>query len=509
MPRYPSGRLPATAHRVLVLVLLLPLAILVLRYKSLWYDEASLGINIVTRSYGGLFDPLSYLQVAPIGFLLLSKLSNTLLGYNDVAIRLPSLAAYLGLFVALARRADRSPEQLLRFVLIAASPAVLRYAFELKQYISDVLLIVLLLEFGEAVFARAGRALVFSALAVTLSNVSFMQVPIFALLAGVGQIRAGVPLRTVALRLAAVAVPLGAYYLAFVAHHPSQAGMLAYWATELPFGPGQHENPAMFLARRLYRLVRFSYLTPFAAVLLLFYLGGVVSYLRERRYRALAASTLPILGHYAFALLGLYPFDAGRLTLYLIAPIAAGAATGVVATLRTMAERFSMVRRYEIPSLIGWVAVLALAANGLGYAVVAKRKEHIRPIFEALERRPAHDRASVPLHFLPKSTTQLDYYAAQAHAAGRRFLPGYRLSRDTGWEPLLRDAPAYPSVAAVLSHSRELFGGRPFTARQVEDEVARRLRERDPSDALGLRVTRVSWANGAALVEVERSRPPR
>jgi hypothetical protein len=505
MPPHPSGRLPATFRRLLLLALLLPLAVLVVRYKSLWYDEAALGINIVTRSYSQLFEPLSYLQVAPIGFLLLAKLSNAVLGHNDFAIRLPSLAAYLCLFAALARRADRSPGQLLRLVLIVASPAVLRYAFELKQYISDVLLMVVLLEFGGVVFSRAGRALLFSALAVALSNVALIQVPIFALLAGLWQARSGVPRRTVALRLAAVAIPLGAYYFAFVAHHPSQAGMIAYWATELPFGPGHHENPVMFFARRLFRIVRFSYLTPAAAVLWLFYLAGLLRYLRERQYPALAATTLPILGHCAFATLSFYPFDAGRLTLYLIVPMAAGAADGLIAVLGMLSARFAGIRRYRLEGLAGWAVVAAVLGNGLGYAVLSKRKEHIRPIYAMLETRPKNARGAVPLHFLPKSTMQFKYYAAQAHAVGRGFLEGYPLSRDTDWEPFLRDALTHRRVAAILSHSRDLFGGRPFSARQVAEEVTRRLRERDPSDAHGLRLGRVSWANGAALIEVEQS----
>ena len=508
MPPHPSGRLPATFRRLLVLALLLPMAIVVCRYKSLWYDEASLGINIVTRSFGRLFEPLAYVQVAPIGFLLLAKLSNTLFGHNDFAIRLPSLAAYLCLFAALARRADRSPAQLLRFVLIVASPAVLRYAFELKQYISDVLLIVVLLEFGEALFSRAGRALLVSSLAVALSNVAFIQVPIFALLAGVAQVRSGVTLRTVAVRLAAAALPLGVYYFAFVAHHPSQANMIAYWASELPFGPGHHENLAMFLGRRLYRLVRFSYLTPAAGVLWLLYLAGLLAYLRERRYSSLAATTLPSWGISAsrcWACIRSTP-DGSRSTS--LSPWRPGR--------RTASSRFSG----WWPIGITWSAATGSTAwpagrpsrpwrstvSGMQWSrrrrsTSARSTRRWRPARRATRRRSR-------CTSFPRAAMQFEYYAAQAHAVGRGFLEGYQVSRDDGWEPFLRDAAARPRVAAILSHSRDLFGGRPFTARQVAEEIGRRLRERDPSDSLGLRVGHVSWANGAALVEVEQS-PPR
>jgi hypothetical protein len=140
--------------------------------------------------------------------------------------------------------------------------------------------------------------------------------------------------------------------------------------------------------------------------------------------------------------------------------------------------------------------------------MVSKRKEHIRPIFAALEACPESYRTSVPLHFLPKSDMPVAYYAAQAHAVGRGFLEGYRISRDAGWEPLLRDALTHQRVAVILSHSRELFGG-PFGSRQAAEEIGRRLREVDPADGHGLRVGKTSWATGAALVEIEQSRPPR
>jgi hypothetical protein len=87
-------------------------------------------------------------------------------------------------------------------------------------------------------------------------------------------------------------------------------------------------------------------------------------------------------------------------------------------------------------------------------------------------------------------------------------MEGYRISRDAGWEPLLRDALTRQRVAVILSHSRELFGG-PLGSRQAAEEIGRRLRELDPADAHRLRIGRIFWANDAALVEIERSRPPR
>ena len=119
-------------RRMLLLGLTAPMWVVVLRSRSLWLDEAALGYSVVSRSYAQLLLPLAYNQVAPIGYLLFAKIGNSLFGYNDIAIRLPSLVAYLGLVVILARGATRSPAGLLRFVLIVAAAGVIKYGFDLK-----------------------------------------------------------------------------------------------------------------------------------------------------------------------------------------------------------------------------------------------------------------------------------------------------------------------------------------------------------------------------------------
>lgn len=497
-----------TTLRLLVPGLLLPLAIFVLRGRSLWYDEAALGVNIVTRPLAGLLQPLDHLQVAPIGYLLVAKVSGALLGYSDVAIRLPSIAAYLCLFGLLARRAGRAPESLLRFVMIVAAPGVIRYAFELKPYVCGVLLMVVLIEYGEAVFARAGAALLGSAAAVLFTDAAFIQVPLFAALAGLRQVAShAAPPRTVALRLLATAVPLALYYVAFVAGHPEHGRMSELWSRNFLFAPGA-EPPAAFLAQRLGGIVRLGYIMPGFQALWIFYFMGLYGYWRERRLRALAAATLPILAHLAFSALRLYPFDGGRLTLYLLVPIAAAAADGFGPAVAALA-RCPAARRYRLRG-VAWIATLAaIAGNGTAYALLGGDKEHIRPILADLQRRPRSYQESVPLHFLPMSDRQLEYYEAQARAAGRPLLEGYQtISHDDDWEPFLRDALTRERVVAVFSHSRALFGARPTRAR-VLDAVTQQLRSRDPGDELGLRVRRFVWMNGAGLVEVEAARPPR
>src|SRR5258706_13146620 len=64
-----------------------------LTWRSLWLDEAMLALNITGRSFAGLLQPLDYYQGGPLGFLLAEKLGITLLGNNELSLRLiPFLA---------------------------------------------------------------------------------------------------------------------------------------------------------------------------------------------------------------------------------------------------------------------------------------------------------------------------------------------------------------------------------------------------------------------------------
>jgi hypothetical protein len=109
--------------------------------RSLWLDEAMLTNNILARSFGGLTQPLSNDQGAPIGFLLLQKTVTLLLGDSEYALRLfPFLAGCLSLLLMflLVRKTSSALSGSLALALFALSPALVYYSSEVKQYSSDV-----------------------------------------------------------------------------------------------------------------------------------------------------------------------------------------------------------------------------------------------------------------------------------------------------------------------------------------------------------------------------------
>ncbi len=116
--------------------------------RSLWYDEALLTLNVLHRPWSGLLKPLDYNQGAPIGFLLVEKLSTQILGTSEFALRAVPLLVGIGsmfLFWRVARICLSSRAVPIAFGLFALSFPLIYYSSEVKQYSSDVAVNLLLL----------------------------------------------------------------------------------------------------------------------------------------------------------------------------------------------------------------------------------------------------------------------------------------------------------------------------------------------------------------------------
>jgi hypothetical protein len=109
--------------------------------RSLWADEAMLALNIVNRGFGGMFRPLDYDQGAPIGFLLVEKVFNSILGKNELVLRLfPLLVGLfsLWLFYSLLKQTTSGVGLIIALALFVFNPRLVYYSSEVKQYIVDV-----------------------------------------------------------------------------------------------------------------------------------------------------------------------------------------------------------------------------------------------------------------------------------------------------------------------------------------------------------------------------------
>lgn len=120
---------------------------LYLTNRSLWLDPAALAVNVVEKSYIDLLGPLDRMQMAPPGFLLLSKLIGSIFNYSEYSLLfIPLTAGILSLVLigvlswnVLPRRAVFIPVGLLAF-----SRTAIYYSCEFKQYSSDMFFMLLI-----------------------------------------------------------------------------------------------------------------------------------------------------------------------------------------------------------------------------------------------------------------------------------------------------------------------------------------------------------------------------
>lgn len=157
--------------------------------RSLWADEAMLALNIVNRGFAGMFQPLDYDQGAPIGFLLVEKLFNSILGEHELALRLfPLLIGLisLGLFYLLLKRITSGPGLLIALALFAFNPRLIYYSSEVKQYIVDVVVTILLLLIAAPVLSGSPRKKDYAWLTIAGLIALWFSHPVLFVLAGIG-----------------------------------------------------------------------------------------------------------------------------------------------------------------------------------------------------------------------------------------------------------------------------------------------------------------------------------
>jgi hypothetical protein len=116
---------------------------------SLWGDELSLVLNVTERGLVELLTQgLDWEQVAPVGYLLPTKLAVLLLGEGELALRVVPLAASLLALILFWRLAQKLLEPVGALVATAGfalNPLLISLGSVVKQYSTDVLATVLVL----------------------------------------------------------------------------------------------------------------------------------------------------------------------------------------------------------------------------------------------------------------------------------------------------------------------------------------------------------------------------
>jgi hypothetical protein len=117
--------------------------------RSLWEDEIYLSAGIVHMNFHELLaQPLPYLQKAPIGYLLITRLLVQVFGNNEMALRLYPLVtstSALILFIPVARYYLKPLGAVVALALLALAPPLVYHSVEAKPYGTELFATVLVL----------------------------------------------------------------------------------------------------------------------------------------------------------------------------------------------------------------------------------------------------------------------------------------------------------------------------------------------------------------------------
>lgn len=471
---------------------------------SLWFDEALLWLNLDTRSFSGLLDPLDRGQGAPPGFLLIEKAVIDAFGDGERALRLlPFVCGLLALPLALvlARRVLTPWGAAVAMVPVALSPQLIEFSALTKQYSGDLLAAVAILLVATFVVGRTPGPVALVALALIGPVAVALSHPALFVLAGVGVVIGGEAIwrRDLGrlLRLAPAAVLWIAsavvVYLVNIRDLRDVGDRVTTEGSSLvadnPLNPLSIGSQLVDLFHNPVGLRREA-----AMLGLVLAIAGAVALARRRGPLLMAVVAAPLGVAVALAVLEQYPLS-NRFTLYLVPTLALLLAEGLRATWRASRRGLPVLG----PLLL--VAVVLGPVEALGE--LPRAREELAP---ALAYVREHQRPGDIVFLHHPVQYAFAYYGPRAGFATRPYDPAVDVpaSEADGWY-----APALGSVPPVIVGQQaeslaaqvdtlSVLRGRPrvwvvFTHPQARGGVLERPVLETELDRLGTRLERRRW----------------
>ncbi|MCU1672521.1 MAG: hypothetical protein JWN77_634 [Frankiales bacterium] len=380
--------------------------------RSLWLDEVLIADNLVHRGFALLLtEDLTHSQTAPLLWLWAERLLVDVFGGSERALRLlPLLAGLAVLWLTLVLARQVLPRVLVPVpvLLVCLHPGLVYYSNEVKQYSTDVLVVLVLVLLAFRVPSRTadGPALRrFSAAATVAVWASHPSVFVLAALSLVLVLRptfAGDTRRAlrVALVLSPWLVSLLVSYVTVLQRTTENEPLFAYWSYSFP--RGFLDLPAWFL-RRWYDLAHLPLqltFRPIGLALLGFGLYRLCKHGGRSASLLWAAVPVALLG----AAISAYPF-AGRLALWLV-PIAAITMTAAIPHRYVHRRTAWLLAATTALTLVSAPAV----ARAVGLTVRVQEVEELRPLLERFsEVRQPGDLVLVEV----ATREAFEYYAEQ------------------------------------------------------------------------------------------------
>jgi hypothetical protein len=349
-------------------------AVGLLQNPSLSGDEAMLGLNIGTRSLSQLLQPLDYGQVATVPFLWAERLVTLVGGVSGYALRVIPFMAGVGLLWVVYRLADAVLGRVQAVVALALSATaypLMRYSVEVKPYIVDSFISVLLIWIAVRLAKDLENRRWWAWLALGGSAGVLLSSPALLVCAGAAAGLAVAAVRSQRLYLLPYIALLGLLWgsifaAAYVTWYAPNAGapyIREFWGENLlrPGTPGFVARLWSSLAELACTLTCWRGVLDLWPMLLLLTIIGLVTVSRQRgvQYAVLLAG--PILAAFGASMLGRYPL-ATRLLLFCAPLLAILAAAGAVAVATRIERGWPRVRARWILLLMLYPS-LVLAAT--------------------------------------------------------------------------------------------------------------------------------------------------
>jgi uncharacterized membrane protein len=317
------------------------------RNPSMWHDEAATSVNVLHKSFAGLFGHLDYSATGPSLLLCIQKYGVLLLGDSTYSLRLISFlasCAALLLMVKLARALFDPPGAFCATLLAACSDRLLWHASEARHYSSDFLIaVVLLLLFVKTADWPLMRRLALFALCAPFAILlSYPGVFLCGglLLAVLPEVRKDGRAAAWAgwLLLGAVVTASFAFFYFYTIKAQRSAEMDAIWLKEFPDLRKPWKLPFWALSATV-SIVDY-YVRPYAGgILTATAVVGAVIFWREKRRGLLILIAAPMVFAMLAALVKSYPYTGARTMVYCLPGLTLLIAAGMPPGFRWLTTR--------------------------------------------------------------------------------------------------------------------------------------------------------------------------
>jgi hypothetical protein len=391
---------------------------LYLNNRSLGRDEAALALNIVQRNFFGLFKQLSNEQAAPIGFLILQKITTAIAGGGEKALRFMPLMASIAaliLFWPLCKRLLTRRAALVALAVLSLAAKQYYFASDNKQYSVDVFVTVGMLALarctlgtGEQSKIPTKRDLILlgagGAISVWFSHPAIYVLGAITIAAALDGALSRERILNSIYVLAAWGVSFSLNFLLILHRLSRNDYMQTFWSAAGAFGPIPKSPGALIWYKKtFFKMFEDPMLLEFVGLAGFIYLLGLVG-LYRRRKSLFALMFSPILLAILASMLHKYPF-AARMILFIAPLVAATIGAGI----DLLAEAGPALGTWA-----GWLALTLLlispVMSSAGYLKSGLKDHEIRDSMAFIQ---AHKQPGDIYYVYPFCEYGFDYYKAR------------------------------------------------------------------------------------------------